>query len=154
MASHVRSCALMAIGCLFFMGCGDNQQPAEARALWDQIHSPDYRTFPRAPGYETRRNAESPHSDKVDIYINDIMNDAIQAGETITEWPLGSLVVKDGWKDNGDLELVAVMEKRENGWFYAEYFDFDGEADYSGQPDVCTGCHKSGADYIRAFGFP
>ena len=32
--------------------------------------------------------------------------------------------------------------------------DAEGSSDYSGEPDICTGCHQSGADYVRAFGFP
>jgi hypothetical protein len=146
--------ALFIFGAVAFTGCTDDQQPEEALALWQAIHADDYRNFARAPGYETRRAASSPHSDKVDIYINDVLQDALQAGETLTAWPEGSLVVKDGFEDNGALELVAVMEKRTNGWFYAEYFDFSGKSDYSGKPDVCTGCHSSGADFIRSFGFP
>ena len=55
--------------------------------------------------------------------------------------------------DGSDLELVAVMEKRDDGWFYAE-FDGEGEADYSGKPAVCTDCHESGDDYVRAFSLP
>ncbi len=70
----------------------------------------------------------------------------------LSEWPLGSWIIKDGY-DGDTLELVATMEKREAGWFWAEY-DAEGSAAYSGSPAVCTDCHSSGADYVRAFGFP
>jgi hypothetical protein len=135
-------------------GCGDNQQPQEARTLWDRIQAEDYRSFERAPGYPNRQATSAPHSDQVDIYINSVMADAISGGTVAGSWPEGSLVVKDGFTDDGELEIVAVMDKRQDGWFYAEYFDFDGEAKFSGQPDVCVSCHSSGADFIRAFGFP
>ena len=35
--------------------CGDNQEPAEADALWARIHEENYRGFARAPGYEQRQ---------------------------------------------------------------------------------------------------
>ena len=43
--------ALLAIGA----GCGDNQDPAGAQELWDRIHDEDYRSWSRAPGFETTR---------------------------------------------------------------------------------------------------
>jgi hypothetical protein len=136
------------------LGCGDNQQPAEARALWDEIHELDYRSFSRAPGYETSQPS-SIHGDRVDIYINDTVVAALEAGEPLTEWPLGSLIVKDGLDGDGGLDLVAVMDKREDGWFFAEYTDLgSGDALYSGRPSLCVDCHSSGDDDVRAFDFP
>ncbi len=74
--------------------------------------------------------------------------------QAVGAWPLGSVIGKDGWRADGEtLHIVAVMEKRDDGWFWAEY-DGSGEPLYSGSPSVCTGCHASGADYVRAFGFP
>lgn len=67
-------------------------------------------------------------------------------------WPLGSIIVKDGF-NGGGYDLTAVMEKREGGWYWAEYGN-DGTPLFSGQPSVCTDCHESGADMVRAFGFP
>lgn len=135
--------------------CGDNQDPQGSVDLWTELQTLDYRSFERAPGYEVRRESESPHSDFVDIYINDVVSQALTEGSALTEWPVGSLIVKDGFTDDGELELVAVMEKREDGWYWAEYFDFDPpEATYSGQPAVCTGCHSSGSDFVRAFDLP
>jgi hypothetical protein len=32
--------------------------------------------------------------------------------------------------------------------------DADGTSICSGDPSLCTGCHGSGADMVRAFGFP
>jgi len=131
-------------------GCGDDQAPEEAAALLTRIRADDYRAWDRAPGYETRRSSSSPHSEEVDIYIDPTIAGALTA-ESLDEWPLGSLIVKDGF-DGGDLELIAVMEKREDGWFWAEYFD--GESKYSGKPDVCLDCHDAGNDYVLAFDLP
>ena len=133
-------------------GCGDDQQPEQARALYRELQSLEYRTWQRAPGYETRRGSNAPHGDDVDIYINDVVADALDNGVPDGEWPLGSLIVKDGF-DGSDLELVAVMDKREDGWFWAEYDD-EGDSIYSGKPDLCIDCHRGGDDFVRAFGFP
>ncbi|HKP61036.1 MAG TPA: hypothetical protein VJV78_30105 [Polyangiales bacterium] len=137
---------------LAFAACGDNQDPAAAHALWQDIHAQDYRAFQRAPGYEARRHSNAPHGDKVIIYINDLVATALASSEPIASWPEGSLIIKDGF-DGPSLEIVAVMQKRSTGWYWAEYAP-DGDASYSGQPQLCIDCHGSGADYVRAFSFP
>lgn len=132
------------------IACGDDQSPAEARSLLDRVRSENYRGWSRPPGYESRRSTNAPHADAVDIYVNDVVRDAL-AGGPIDAWPVGSVIVKDGWDDDA-LELVAIMEKRSDGWFWAEYYD--DESKYSGKPSICTNCHASGDDFVRAFFFP
>ncbi len=140
---------------LFASACGDNQEPAEADALWERIHAEDYRSFARAPGYETRQPSNTAHSDFVDIYVNDAVEEVLTAGEPAAAWPVGSLIVKDGFDSGGALALVAVLDKREDGWFFAEYNDTEaGTAKYSGQPDICLGCHDAGSDEVLAFSLP
>jgi hypothetical protein len=136
----------------FVAGCGDNQDEAGARALLQKIRADQYRTWDRAPGYEVRRPTHAPHSKFVDIYVNDRVAEVLALGEPLEGWPVGSILAKDGF-DGNDLELIAVMEKRADGWFWAEYDD-DGDPDYSGRPDICTDCHRSGSDYVRAFRLP
>lgn len=129
-----------------------NQDEAGADALWDEVHEMEYTTWARAPGFPTRTPSSASHGDHVDIYINDVLVEALAGGEELTEWPEGSIIVKDGFTGEAP-RLVAIMEKREDGWFWAEY-EPDGKVDFSGSPRVCTGCHDAGADYVRAFGFP
>jgi hypothetical protein len=134
-------------------GCGgDDQDPEGARELLDRVRAEDYRSWERPPDYETRQPAASPHSNWVDIFINDVIADVLAAADPIDEWPLGSIIVKDGYTSGDNLELIALMEKREDGWFWAEFF---GETSaYSGQPSVCIDCHRRGDDHVLAFGFP
>jgi hypothetical protein len=132
--------------------CGDDQDPAGARALWNELHAQDYRSWQRAPGYESRRGSDAPHGGAVDIYLNEVAAEALGADPPVTQWPEGAIVVKDGW-DGDDLDQVAVMQRRADGWYWAEY-DADGDSVYSGKPDACIQCHKSGADFVRAFPFP
>lgn len=129
-----------------------NQDEAGAEALWDEVHDAEYTAWARAPGFPGRTPSTASHGDNVDIYINDVLVEALASGEKLTAWPEGSIIVKDGFTGEKP-RLVAIMEKRENGWFWAEY-EPDGAVDFSGEPRVCTKCHDAGADFVRAFGFP
>ena len=133
-------------------GCGDNQDDAGARRLLARVRADDYRSWERAPGWPTRRATSAPHGERVDIYVNDIISEALVVAEPLTRWPKDSIVVKDGW-DGSELEIIAIMEKRDDGWYWAE-FDSDGDPDYSGHPDTCIDCHRDGSDYVRAFRLP
>lgn len=138
--------------CLLFAApaCGDDQDPKGARELLDRVRAEGYQDWTRAPGYETRRPSRAPHSDAVDIYINETLVLALESDPPVEAWPVGSIIVKEGW-DGGDRELIALMEKREDGWFWAEFFGSDSK--YSGKPELCIDCHRSGDDFVRAFGF-
>jgi hypothetical protein len=141
---------VLACAAVFTAACGDDQEPRRAARLLDEIRAQDYPSWQRAPGYEVRRPAASPHSDQVDIFVNDVMAQAL-AGPALTAWPDGSIVVKDGYSGS-KRELIAVMQKEGGEWFWAEYFG--GEAKYSGSPEVCTSCHRNGSDFVRAFPLP
>lgn len=132
--------------------CRQNDDPASAEELLAAVQADDYRGWARAPGYAERTPSNAPHSDQVEIFVNDVVEAALAEGAG-GEWPVGSIIAKDGYTDDGELALTALMEKREGGWFWAEY-DEEGTALYSGSPTICTDCHESGADYVRAFGFP
>jgi hypothetical protein len=133
-------------------GCGDNQDDAGARRLLARVRADDYRSWERAPGWPSRRASNGPHADTVDIYVNDVISEALVVGEPLPRWPKDSVVVKDGW-DGSELEIIAIMEKRSDGWYWAE-FDNEGDPAYSGHPDVCIDCHRDGSDYVRAFRLP
>lgn len=146
------STAFVLLSCALIGACGDNQDDSGARALLARVRAEDYRSWDRAPGYESRRASGAPHSEDVDIYVNDRVAEVLALAEPTTAWPEGSVIVKDGF-DGSELELIAIMEKRADGWYWAEY-DSDGDPDYSGHPEICTDCHRSGSDAIRAFRLP
>ena len=152
MRDRVACVSIVVLALAGVAACGDDQDPEGAQELWDRIHAADYRSWARAPGYESRVASNAPHGDMVDIYVNDVIADALAAGKPLGAWPEGAQIVKDGW-DGEELELVAAMEKGAHGWFWAEY-DGEGDPSYSGKPDLCTDCHRSGSDYVRAFALP
>jgi hypothetical protein len=132
-------------------GCGDNQDPQGADSFWTSIHAEEYRQWAHAPGYTTKQPTSAPHGDAVLIYMNDVVKEAL-AGGPITAWPEGSRIVKDAYGGD-EVVAVAAMEKRADGWYWAEW-SADGNAKYSGEPELCTGCHASGSDFVRAFALP
>jgi hypothetical protein len=131
--------------------CGEDQQPERARDLWARLQAMDYRSFDPAPGYEERAPSRAAHGDEVQVFVNDVVATAL-AGPPLDEWPEGSLIVKDGY-EGGDLCFVAAMEKVDGEWFWVEY-DEDGDTLFSGAPTLCTGCHRLGEDWVRAFFLP
>jgi hypothetical protein len=133
-------------------GCGDNQDPAGADELWARIHAEGYESWTRAPGYATKQPAHSPHGDEVIIFLNDTIAAALAQQTPLEAWPEGSLIVKDGYS-GAEVSVVAAMEKRKSGWYWAEWSS-EGNASYSGEPDICTSCHQSGSDLVRAFSLP
>ena len=144
--------ALVAGLCVSATGCTDDQDPEGAATLYDELQAADYRSWARAPGYEKRRSSDTSHAGEVDIYVNDVVATALASGEPLEAWPEGSLIVKDGW-DGSDLDQVAAMEKRSDGWYWAKW-DGEGSSLFSGKPEVCTDCHASGDDSVRSFGLP
>lgn len=127
-------------------------QTTEARDFWDAIHTQSYRTWGRPPGHLQRTASNAPHGDSVDVYVNAVVMNTLTSGLHPTAWPVGSIIVKDGFVGSTNTR-VAAIEKRTDGWFWAEY-DADGTVRSSGRPSSCTGCHASGSDYVRAFHLP
>jgi len=145
-------CFAMAALAATTAACRDDQDPTGASELWTRIHDANYRSWQRAPGYETRKDSNASHGDRVEIFVNDVVASAL-AGPAITAWPEGSLIVKDGFDDDGTPHIVAAMEKTNGAWFWVEW-DPDGESLYSGTPEICTDCHAGNGDMVRAFGLP
>jgi hypothetical protein len=111
-------------------------------------HREDYRSWDRPPGYEERSPGTGPHGDQIDLFVNDVVTSTLRDSSGLSQWPVGSLIVKDGYNDSEHI-YVAVLEKGSTGWWWAEYYA-DGGVITSGQPAGCINCHSSGSDYVRA----
>lgn len=133
--------------------CRSNSEPDDAAALLEKVKGESYTTWDRAPGFPTRKASDAPHGDLVDIYVNPVVADTLASGAKVTAWPDGSIIVKDGWDEDGERVLTSILEKRGAEWFWAEY-DEEDEPIYSGSPGLCRACHEEGADFVRAFPFP
>lgn len=150
--------AALASVALIVTACGQDDDHEGARVLWEKINaSPGFRSWDRAPGFPTRKPSFTAHSSSVEIFVNAEVSSALATPRTtaLTEWPVGSLIVKEGFSGDSR-KLVAVMEKRADGWFWAEYDD-GGDSKYSGRPSVCTDCHdnrKGYSDWVYAFELP
>ena len=84
--------------------------------------------------------------------MNETVQTALQSNMRLDTWPVGSILVKDAF-DGSSHEAVAAMEKREDGWYWAEW-DANGTSLFSGKPKLCIQCHASGADGVRALALP
>jgi|GEM_PF-1400783 len=130
---------------------GGSGGTVDPKAVWDKVGS-KYRSWNRAPGFPKRHISTSAHGDEVDMYVNDVVQKVFDEKKKITSWPVGSVIMKDGYK-NGKLRLIAWMEKRADGWVWIEWDD-KMKPLYQGRPSICTGCHSAGDDFVRAFSFP
>lgn len=139
---------------LFATACGEDQEPARARELWDRINASGYTTWGRPQRFPVRETSTTLHLDAVDIFTNPQLGDA-ERGLPIATWPDGSMIVKDGYS-GGDKGIVAVMEKTAGVWFFAEY-DGKGKVLFSGRPKICVDCHgarESYSDWLYSMELP
>lgn len=155
----LRRRAVFAILGLALVGgaCADRD---EAAMLRDEIRGDDYRrTYARAPGWSLPRQPSEggPHGGFIDVYVNDVLQEAIDTGEPLSQWPEGSIIVKDGFsaQSGGEFEYFSFMERRDDGWFWGEYRGGSDRLVAAGLNDRrCAGCHSSGQDSVRAFDLP
>lgn len=152
MRKDVRHLAAAAFA-LFLGACGggNNEDEPGAKALLANVQAQSYRSWQRAPGWETRQPTVSVHGQTADIFVNEVLSSALST-QGLGAWPVGAVLVKDAYR-GGDLSLIAIMEKRDSGWFFAE-FSANEEVKYSGQPDVCLGCHQAATDSVLSVGLP
>ena len=150
-SSNVAITLLLAV----FLGCGQDDDPEGARVLWEKVNAaPGFQSWRRAPGFATRQPSFTAHANAVEIFVSPELATVLDTKQ-VTEWPLGSIVVKEGFSGSSR-KLVAIMEKRSDGWFWAEYDDA-GTAKFSGRPSVCIDCHdnrRSYSDWVYSFELP
>lgn len=84
-----------------------------------------------------------PHAGEAKlVYANPLATQDWKSGK---ELPIGSIVVKTAGPA-GAPTLVAVMEKRQGGWYYEEYFPEGGKYVLKfggpGGQQLCLGCHS------------
>ena len=143
--------------------CDDDNGELEAsRELLERVLGMDYRTWQRPEGWETLRESGAPHGKYTEIFVNDVIVEALASDAPLEAWPVGAIIVKDGWKNEeaSDRAILAIMEKRDAGWYWEEYsgaIESDSLPAFAGQapdPRLCTDCHAGGSDFVHAFTLP
>ncbi|MGC4089231.1 MAG: hypothetical protein QM756_15370 [Polyangiaceae bacterium] len=130
------------------MACsGEDTDEAGGQGLWQRIQTQSFRSWQRAPGWETQQPTSRAHGETAEIFINPTLAAARQQA-SLAAWPDGSLIVKDAQPS-----LIAAMEKSDGRWFYAEW-SRDGAVRYAGVPTVCTNCHDAGEDQLFSLALP
>jgi len=151
-AYYARRLSSGLIALALLVACGDDAavDTDGGRELLARVQAESYRSWPRAPGWESRLpSIGGGHGGQLDIYVNEPIAELLDNGRAESALPQGSTIVKDVWNGN-ELHAVAIMDKRSDGWYWAE-FSGSGEVLAAGHPHGCTDCHRRGVDYVRAF---
>lgn len=128
---------------------------ADPGALWNYITkvSP-YKTWKFWPDFAGMQAGHSPHGPKVRVFVNKI---ALKADKK--PLPPGSMEVKEGYNEAGQMTSITVMYKvkdynpKAGDWFWVKYTP-QGQARPFGKPKGCIRCHgvKADNDYVLVHG--
>src|SRR5207253_5819231 len=92
---------------------GQDDDPNGAKELYAKINAaPGFQAWSRAPNYGTRMPSNTVHGRSVDVYVSKEVSAVLAGPKAITTWPVGSVIVKDGYCRCGNRDSIAVMEKR------------------------------------------
>lgn len=159
---------LRTIALVLVLGCGSSARPAAPAATRtgdpEAVYGPldvgaDYATYQKLT--PTPFLSQAHGSRWVDVYVNAIGAQAYLAN---TEVPVGTIVVKTSWVDQGGRPSttpgpIFVMEKRAPGylpehgdWYYAIHWaaapaKFGGPLFWRGHSTKVTYCHEGCHDY-------
>lgn len=126
-----------------------------AEILLGELQTQNYRAFATAPGWESphKKGSTQHHGGFLDVYVNRTLADAISRGNS-APWPVGAIVVKDGWNDGSGTQAfqTAILKKTGNGvWFGAELTPSGTVIEAGSHVEECNGCHNRGSDYLLSF---
>ena len=123
--------------------------------LYVQLTEEDnYKEWELWPGVDEMSDGKGPHGGFITVYVSEDALAAIENKEGVM--PNGSIIVKDGFKSNGEPFETVVMYKVDgynpgnNDWFWAAYSP-EGEVEVEGKVGFCISCHARDADndYLR-----
>lgn len=125
-----------------------------AESAWELVLAGEvYRSWRTAPGHETPQPATGPHGVKDQVFANEPVFLTLE-GPAATEWPTGSIIVKDVYDAAGTLIVLEYMQKTDAGWYYAS-FEPDGQVGTEGlMVGGCQSCHSRGSDSVFTLGLP
>lgn len=119
----------------------------------DLIAPTTYRSWATAPGFSKMKPGTGPHGARIQVFVNETGKKALD-GPSIRRWPVGTVIVKDGFVKSGRQIITAYMRKTRDGWYYAEW-NVSGKLIADGLEEKgCAACHRRGEDYVRSFDLP
>lgn len=127
--------------------------PTSKDVYGDLIAPKSYRSWAKAPGFSKKKPGTGPHGAAIQVFVNETGKKAVD-GPSIRRWPVGTVIVKDGFVKSGRQLITAYMRKTRDGWYYAEW-NASGKLMGSGLEKAdCADCHERGDDYVRSFDLP
>ena len=124
---------------------------ADPGALWNYItKTSPYKNWKFWLDFAGMQTGRSPHGSKVEVFVNHI---ALNSGKN--PLPSGSMQVKEGFNDAGQMTSITVMYKvkgynpKAGDWFWVKYTP-QGRARPFGKPRGRIACHgvKAENDYV------
>jgi hypothetical protein len=124
--------------------------PPEGQALLQYITETNpYTGWPMWPGKEQFYQGTEPHGVLLTTYVNPPAEEGIRQGAK--EMPYGSIIVKENYTQEKNLETVTVMYKKEGftphhgDWFWLKYGP-QREIQEEGLVSGCMSCHAKATD--------
>lgn len=113
--------------------------------LWERITTEsDYQTYGYFENQKGILPGQSPHGVLHEIFVNADLLESIPVSDEV---PYGSIIVKENYTPDTELDKLTVMVKVEgynpehNDWFWAAYSPA-GRVLVSGTPGGCISCHQ------------
>lgn len=124
-----------------------------AQAVWATLSTKAYKSWQVAPGFDKPQPAKGPHGKTVQVFVDPTIAQTL-SGPSATEWPVGSMIVKDAYDAAGAPMQVEYMQKTDQGWYFAS-FGVDGTLVKDGvKAEPCQKCHSTGSDSVKSFKLP
>ncbi|WP_167512442.1 cytochrome P460 family protein [Oceanidesulfovibrio marinus] len=149
MRTFYSALAAIVFGLVFWLGPAgldaSDMPPADGPALYNYLTKQDpYEQWELWPGTHAMQEGSRAHGEFVNIYVNKLALESIQAGQMPVQE--GSIVLKENFDPSKTLTAVTLMYKKagfdpDNGdWFYLSYAP-DGTIQAEGKVGDCMDCH-------------
>ena len=97
---------------VLLIACTHDEDPEGARVLWEKVNAgAGFRSWRRAPGFPTRQPSFTAHASEVEVFVNQ-ENRQSPRRPVVSTWPLGSIVVKEGYKGDSQKFVAVIGEAR------------------------------------------
>lgn len=117
---------------------------SQAQTLWEEMKG--YAEWSIAPGSNLMMPGHAPHGKFVTIHANALAMKAMSSNDV--KMPDGSIIAKDNYDSNKQLNKITAMKKINGKWFWV-VFNPDGTVAKAGSLQGCVACHAGAKrDYV------